>query len=71
MYDATFKWWQWTVDYLLETAGISLGVTDQEKVVGYATQKLAGSICNTAEKYCNGTNQQYDSRESCQKFFGE
>lgn len=71
MYDATFKWWQWTVDYLLETAGNALGVSDTEKVVAFVREKLAGSICDTAMTYCNGTNAQYDSKESCNKFLGE
>ncbi|KAL9634652.1 MAG: hypothetical protein Q9164_003963 [Protoblastenia rupestris] len=55
MYDATFKWWQWTVDYLLTEAGKTLNAT-KEQAVAYVQKSLADSICGTAMKYCNGTN---------------
>ena len=34
----------------------------------YATQKLAESICTTAQTYCNGTNVQYNSTADCMTF---
>ena len=67
MYDATFKWWQWTVDYLLTEAGKTLNAT-KEQAVAYVQNSLADSICGTAMKYCNGTNVQYNSTENCLNF---
>ena len=69
-YDATFKWWQWTVDYLLQTAAKASNQTvpDLEKSV---TKLLTSSICNTAQTYCNGTNTQYKSEKDCAQFLGK
>ncbi|KAL9103923.1 MAG: hypothetical protein Q9163_001071 [Psora crenata] len=67
MYDATFKWWQWTVDYLLEEAGKSLNMTTPQ-ALSFAQKSLAESICDTAMRYCNGTNVQYNSTQSCTNF---
>ncbi|MCJ1458580.1 hypothetical protein MMC28_008953 [Mycoblastus sanguinarius] len=66
-YDATFKWWQWTVDYLLQTAASASNMSLTQMEV-YATQKLAESICTTAQTYCNGTNVQYNSTADCMTF---
>ncbi|KAL9128137.1 MAG: hypothetical protein Q9217_003111 [Psora testacea] len=67
MYDATFKWWQWTVDYLIGAAGKALNKTT-EQTAAFAQKALAESICGTAIKYCNGTNVQYNSTQTCLQF---
>ena len=69
-YDATFKWWQWTVDYLLQTAAAASNQT-LPAIEKYVTQQLANSICNTAQTYCNGTNAQYTSQNDCMNFLGK
>ena len=67
MYDASFKYWQWTVDTLLNTAGKVLNKTE-EQVMGFAGEKLIGSICATAGKFCKGENRQYNSTGECEKY---
>ena len=66
-YDATFKWWEWAVDFLLETFAQANNYT-LPQTVQVATQALAGSICGTAQTYCNGTNVQYSSSQECLNF---
>ena len=67
MYDATFKWWQWTFDYLIQTAATGNNMT-LPQIQAFATQKLATSICGVAQTYCNGTNVQYNSTSQCYDF---
>ena len=72
-YDVTFKWWQWTVDYLLGTAAHALNMTSSE-TTAYVTQKLVGSICDTSMTYCNSTvkglskEDMYQSADECKGF---
>lgn len=71
-YDATFKWWQWTVDYLLSTAASASNMT-LPQITAYATQKLAASICETAMTYCNSSvvpdrGELYASKAECETF---
>lgn len=67
-YDATFKYWQWVVDYLIGAAGKKFGTKSLEATVGVLTQTIAKSICGTATKSCNGTNTQYASPAECLNF---
>ncbi len=67
-YDATFKYWQWTVDYLISAAGKKFGTRSPEATVRTLSQQIAESICGTAMKSCNGTNAQYTSLEECHNF---
>ncbi|KAL8726172.1 MAG: hypothetical protein Q9166_006889 [cf. Caloplaca sp. 2 TL-2023] len=64
-YDATFKYWQWTVDYLMQAAGKKFGTHSTEATVAALTQAIAKSICTTATKNCRGANAQYQSNEEC------
>ena len=66
-YDATFRWWDWAIDSLLDTFSKANNFTLQQ-TVGAATNLLAQSICGTSTKYCNGTNQQYASNDECVKY---
>ncbi|KAL8723583.1 MAG: hypothetical protein Q9225_000125 [Loekoesia sp. 1 TL-2023] len=67
-YDATFKHWQWTVDYLLQAAGKKFGTNSTQATVGLLAKVIAKSICQTSMTYCNGTNTQYHSQEECEGF---
>ncbi|KAL8919211.1 MAG: hypothetical protein Q9172_005084 [Xanthocarpia lactea] len=67
-YDATFKHWQWTFEYLIAAAGKKFGTNSTEATVRVLTQTIATSICGTAMQNCNGTNAQYTSREECFNF---
>ena len=69
-YDATFKWWQWTVDYLLQTAAKASNQTLPE-IEALVTKELTSSICNTAQIYCKGSNVQYKSENDCTQFLGK
>lgn len=71
-YDATFKWWQWTVDYLLSTAAAANHMT-LPQITSFATQKIASSVCETAMTYCNDsvvsdTANLYSSQKECEGF---
>ncbi|KAL8790686.1 MAG: hypothetical protein Q9213_000534 [Squamulea squamosa] len=67
-YDATFKYWQWTVEYLIGAAGKKFGTNSAEATARVLTQAIANSICETAMKNCNGTNAQYTGSEECINF---
>ncbi|KAL8635824.1 MAG: hypothetical protein Q9228_006722 [Teloschistes exilis] len=67
-YDASFKYWQWAFDYLLQAAAKKFATNSTQATVGLLTQALGNSICGTAQTYCNGTNVQYQSKEECMGF---
>lgn len=68
-YDATFKHWQWTVDYLLQAAAKKFLTPTKEATVTLLTQAIAKSICQTSMTYCNATNTiQYKTSEECFAF---
>ena len=62
-YDVVFKWF----GNLFQTLILSLGGSAEE-AGGKTVNKIATSICNSHERYCNGTNAQYDSWEGCYNF---
>ena len=64
-YDATFKWWQWAVDYIIQQAMPALNATTPTATVEKLTVGLADSICTTAQTYCTGANQQYANKGEC------
>ena len=64
-YDATFKWWQWTVDYVIGEAMPILNASTPTAAVEKLTAGLAQSICTTSQTYCTGSNQQYSSAGEC------
>jgi len=70
-YDATFRYLQWQFDYLMSVGEQVLQVNSTAEVQSIIQAKLAQSICNTAQTYCNGTNQQYESEETCYEFLNE
>ncbi|KAI4181848.1 MAG: hypothetical protein LQ346_006686 [Caloplaca aetnensis] len=67
-YDATFKYWQWTVDYLLQAAGKKFGAKSPQAAIATLTQAIAKSICTTSQQHCKGPNVQYTSPEDCYGF---
>ncbi|KAL8994975.1 MAG: hypothetical protein Q9188_006919 [Gyalolechia gomerana] len=64
-YDATFKHWQWTVDYLLQAAGKKFGTNTKQATVGVLQEAIAKSICQTSMTNCKGTSAQYQTNEAC------
>ncbi|KAL8706244.1 MAG: hypothetical protein Q9201_000681 [Fulgogasparrea decipioides] len=66
-YDATFRHWSWTVDYL-QAAGKILHTNSIQATITVLTQAIAQSICGTAMTFCNGTNTQYENEEECLGF---
>ena len=67
-YDATFKWWQWTVDYIIGEVMPMLNASTPAAAVEKLTAGLVKSICTTAQTYCKGPNQQYDSGGECSDY---
>ncbi|KAL9042698.1 MAG: hypothetical protein Q9214_003704, partial [Letrouitia sp. 1 TL-2023] len=67
-YDATFRYWQWTVDFLFQRAATKFHTNSTQATVSVLQSLLAKSICGTAQRYCNGTNQQYGSINECERF---
>ncbi|KAL8936128.1 MAG: hypothetical protein Q9216_005095 [Gyalolechia sp. 2 TL-2023] len=64
-YDATFKHWQWTVDYLLQAAGKKFGTATKQATITLLQEAIAKSICQTSMTNCQGTSAQYQSSEQC------
>ncbi|KAL8932765.1 MAG: hypothetical protein Q9211_006136 [Gyalolechia sp. 1 TL-2023] len=64
-YDATFKHWQWTVDYLFQAAGKKFGTDTKNATVGVLQEAIAKSICQTSMAHCKGNSSQYPSSDEC------
>lgn len=67
-YDAIFKWWPWTIEYILGKAASQLGTKSLAATVEKFTGILAESICSTAQNFCKGPNVQYASKKECEEF---
>ncbi|KAJ5475588.1 hypothetical protein N7539_007875 [Penicillium diatomitis] len=64
-YDATFRWFEYLLDQILESVGMKINATSPTQTVAYMSDLLAKSICATHESSCKGANQQYNSTEAC------
>ncbi|WVQ85398.1 hypothetical protein IAT38_007563 [Cryptococcus sp. DSM 104549] len=70
-YDLSFRRWAWTTDYLLPqlipymAAKVNMPATNQSDVL---RNFVSHKICDTAATYCNGTNEQYNSYDTCMSF---
>ncbi|CAG8008666.1 unnamed protein product [Penicillium olsonii] len=69
-YDATFRWFGYLLDTLLEGVAEKINGTS-EKALAYVTDTLAKSICATSTSHCKGENQQYDDSDACYKYLTE
>lgn len=67
-YDAVFKWWPCAIEYILAKAAIMLGTKREEDTVKKFTEAIAINVCNTAEKFCKGSNAQYANLDECMAF---
>ncbi|KAL4784383.1 hypothetical protein BJX76DRAFT_357115 [Aspergillus varians] len=68
-YDATFRWFDWLLDTLLNAAGEGLfNTTDPVETQTQLAALLASTICQTHDQYCVGENQQYASTDECVHF---
>ncbi|KAL3456721.1 hypothetical protein BJX64DRAFT_296475 [Aspergillus heterothallicus] len=68
-YDATFRWFGWLLDTLLETAGpLLFNTTDPLETQTQLGAVLAQTICATHDEYCVGDNVQYASTAECVDF---
>ncbi|TAQ87596.1 hypothetical protein B7494_g4078 [Chlorociboria aeruginascens] len=67
-YDATFRRFQWMMDYMIEAAAPKLGSNSTTQTVSILTAGLAQSICATAALYCTGSNVQYPDTPTCYNF---
>ncbi|KAK3637859.1 hypothetical protein LTR56_013462 [Elasticomyces elasticus] len=64
-YDATFRRFDQVLDITVANVQKEIGASTSSAAVAYLTDALAKSVCNTAQTYCNGTNQQYTDTSSC------
>lgn len=67
-YDATFVWWDWAFDTLLEAAAPALGAKSKTQALQVLKGVLAKSICSTAMENCKGDDAQYDSLQECREY---
>ncbi|EKV19864.1 hypothetical protein PDIG_00310 [Penicillium digitatum PHI26] len=67
-YDATFRWFEYLLDFLLEGVATKINATEPEQAVAYVADLLATAICDTHEQHCIGSNQQYTDSASCYDF---
>ncbi|KAL4789692.1 hypothetical protein BDV19DRAFT_20664 [Aspergillus venezuelensis] len=71
-YDATFRWFGWLLDTLLEAAGTGLfNTTDPAETQKALGDLLGNTICETHDQYCVDDNKQYDSNTACVNFLLE
>ncbi|CAI7589669.1 unnamed protein product [Penicillium glandicola] len=67
-YDATFRWFEYLLDFLLEGVATKINATSADQAVAYVSDLLATTICDTHEQYCTGSNQQYTDTANCYDF---
>jgi hypothetical protein len=67
-YDATFRWFQYFLDTLIDAVMPAVNATNQAETVDHLTIALAEGICKTHQKYCTGANQQYVNSTACFNF---
>ncbi|KAH8819704.1 hypothetical protein F5884DRAFT_23627 [Xylogone sp. PMI_703] len=67
-YDATFKWFAWLLDFVVQSSLPLFQVNTTTAAVGVLTDLLAQSICATATQFCVGDNLQYNSADSCYQY---
>ncbi|PWY88898.1 hypothetical protein BO94DRAFT_595277 [Aspergillus sclerotioniger CBS 115572] len=66
-YDATFRWFGFLLDTLVNALATSINGTIAEATASL-TQLLATTICATHDQYCTGDNQQYTNSSTCYDF---
>ncbi|KAL4755605.1 uncharacterized protein BDW70DRAFT_165324 [Aspergillus foveolatus] len=67
-YDATFRWFGYLLDTVIASAASNTNNTSPEQAKSFIANILASSLCQTHERHCNGTNQQYSSPAECFNF---
>lgn len=67
-YDVTFRWFDFLQAELIKRAMELLNISNLPQLISILTSKLANSICDTHEKYCTGSIQQYANRTACVGF---
>ncbi|KAI4733353.1 hypothetical protein E4T50_16092 [Aureobasidium sp. EXF-12298] len=65
-YDGNFRYLQWQLTSTISTIAASLNLSSAADLTPILHSKLANSICETAAKFCNGTNLQYESQAACE-----
>jgi hypothetical protein len=67
-YDATFRWFEYLLDFLVEGVATKINATSPDQAVAYVSDLLAKTICTTHEQYCTGSDRQYTDSEACYNF---
>jgi len=63
---SNFRYLQWQLTSTISTIATSLNLSSAADLTPILHSKLATSICDTATKFCNGTNLQYESQSACE-----
>lgn len=70
-FDATFRYWDSAVNASIwfwdDYSGANGNATKLQEFVAETSIK---GLCETSQRYCNGTNQQYSSMDECLYFLG-
>ncbi|KAF2770218.1 hypothetical protein EJ03DRAFT_76916 [Teratosphaeria nubilosa] len=67
-YDVTFRRSDHSLDLTFARFQRTIGASSLAQTLNVMTQALAQSVCTAHDRYCDGTNQQYESRDVCMKF---
>ncbi|PLN85321.1 hypothetical protein BDW42DRAFT_160883 [Aspergillus taichungensis] len=67
-YDATFRWFDYFFQTLVEAAGKLFHISDPEQIQAKIAEMLAQKICKTHEDSCLGSDKQYGSQDECHNF---
>lgn len=67
-YDATFRWFEYLLDFLVEGVATKINATSPDQAVAYVSDILAKTICATHDEYCTGSDQQYSDNNACYAF---
>ena len=70
-YDATFKWFDFLIEYFMGQVQEKVGLSTQAEAVAALSSTLTKSICQVHDKYCTGENRQYEDDAECAKFLLE
>lgn len=67
-YDATFRWFEYFLDFMIEGLATKINATSPDQAVAYLSDMLATKVCDIHEQHCTGSNQQYTDTASCYDF---
>jgi hypothetical protein len=67
-YDISFRWFDFLQATLVERAMQLFNISSPTELISTISSELATSICDTHDKYCTGSLQQYANHSACMNF---